>query len=81
MRFNVRSKHQIVQAFLMFNVLMFNVYRFISTTVNAAALTSALQTLLEPSIGDGRGTVGGEGDRGDVNFYSPERAMMRQTKM
>jgi len=25
---------------------MFNVYRFISTTVNAAALTSALQTLL-----------------------------------
>ena len=25
---------------------MFNVYRFISTTVNAATLTSALQTLL-----------------------------------
>jgi len=45
---------------------MFNVYRFISSTVNAAVLTSALQSLLALATAE---AVGREGDRGgDVNF-------------
>ena len=46
-----------------------------------AALTSAQQTLLALATVGAQSTRR-EGDRGgDVNFYSPECAMMRQKKM
>jgi len=67
--------HQIVQAF-------FNVYRLPLHLHHRQCCHVDVSAANAVSIRDGRGTVGGEGDRGgDVNFYSPERAMMWQTKM